>query len=452
MLRFNYNKKEALVYETGKVDFVEENTVKVKQEKLLNNCKKHEVTSYKDMLNILKLETFSKTEKYYYIFLSDGYLMAAVQEMNFDLEIKIFYKIENKGIEDAIKRYFDMTDESGRVVIGNHQNNFNFITAMPIMMSLFVASDLKFRKEIIYRKSKIKKKGKKGGNVKLRDIAAPHEEIKEPLRELNRILQAIYDKKNIDFQVAYKKNKNIVNNARPHTEYNYMFKVDLSDFFPSCKRQFVQKYLSIFFKNSPNRDIIEEDFLNLILDDKTDALFIGNPISGTIANAIINKPVKYIKNIVTNFDMGFTVYADDLTFSSHRFISEKFVETIFNLAFTRYEMNNFFSLNKDKSHGLSGERRQVTGVAINGNNEMTIPRKYYRMLRVKIHKLSIGETDINIKKLQGQFAHATMVDYSGKILRLIEDKKFKSTVKMYNLVSDEKIKELKERELLRGVK
>lgn len=443
MLRFNYDNKEALVYEDGTVQFIEDvNIIKaIKRDKLLENCQKHEVTSYKEVLNLIKLETFSKTEKFYYTFLTDGYLMIAVQEMNFDPYILTFYKPEHQGIEDAIKRYFDMEMETGRVFIGNHQNNFNFITAAPIVMSLFVGADLNFRNEDIYDMFKKKKKSK--GKVKYRDVYAPHEEIKEPLRELNRILQAIYDKKNADFQVAYKKGKNTVSNTRPHTENWYMFKVDIEDFFPSCKREFVQKYLALFFKNAANKEVIEEDFLNLILEKNNDALFIGNPISGTLANTIINKPVKYIKNIITQFDMEFTVYADDMTFSSDRFIAEKFVNTIFNLAFTRYDMLDFFKLNEDKSYGLSGARRRVTGVAINHRNEMTVPRKFYRMLRVKIHKLSIGETDINIQKLQGQLAYATMVDHSGKILKLVKD--FEPTVQMYNLVSDTKIKELEKR-------
>ena len=447
MLRFKYDNKEAIVYENGKIDFIDADSRSIQREKLLENCKKHEYNSYKEVLNVIKLETFSKTEKYYYVFLSDGYLMIAIKEMNFDPEIRIFYKIENKGIEDAIKRYFAMTDDSGRVIIGNHQNNFNFITAMPILMSLFVAAALKFRKEKIYKKFKKKKKVLKGKKPKFRDVSAPHAEIKEPLRELNKILQKIYDKKNIDFQVAYKRGKNTLDNAKPHTENQFMFKVDIEDFFPSCKREFVKKYLSIFFKNAPNREIVETDFLDLILDKKTDALFIGNPISGTLANTVINKPVLYIKNIIDTFNMEFTVYADDMTFSSERFISKKFVSNIFTIAFSKYNMRDFFKLNDGKSHGLSGERRRVTGVAINGLNQMTIPRKYYRMLRVKIHKLSIGETNINIKKLQGQFAHATMIDFSGKILRLV--KNFESTNAMYNLVSIRKLAELETRDLMR---
>ena len=443
MLRFEYNGQHAAVFEDGKVKLIDLNLGELDQDKLLENCNKKSVSTYRELLNKLKRETFSKTEKFYYLFLTDGYLMVAVQEMMFDMEIKAFYKIENDGIEQAIKKYFGLENNSGRVIIGNHQNHFNFITAAPILETLFVNADLEFRGEKVFNKFKIKKHSQKGQKTKLRDITAPHEEIKKPLKDLNKILQFVYDKRNEDFQVAYKKGKNIINNAQRHTEKQFMYKVDLSDFFPSCTREFVEKYVKMFFKNSPNKDVIQKDFLDIILDDKTDALFIGNPISGTLANAIISKPVQYIKNITNLYNMEFSVYADDMAFSSDRFISKDFVTAIFNLAFNRYGMIDNFELNADKSHGMSGSRRKITGVAINDSNKMTIPRDFYRTLRVKIHKLSLGEATFNMKKLQGQLAHATMVDHSGKILNLI--KKFEPTLKQYNLISDEKIQELENR-------
>jgi RNA-directed DNA polymerase len=444
VLRFNYEKKQAVVYEDGKVDFIDENFGELNQEKLLENCEKQKVDTYQQLLSKLKKETFSKTEKYYYLFLSENYFMAAVKEMMFDIKLTAFYKIENDGIANAIRKYFGIENNSGRVIIGTHQNHFNFITAAPILEILFVNADLEFRGEKVFNKFKIKKKIQKNKPLKFRSITAPHEEIKKPLKDFNKMLQYIYDKRNSDFQVAYKKGKNIINNAKKHVDKKFMYKVDLKDFFPSCKRIYVEKYLKMFFKNSPNKEVLQEEFLNIILDSDTDALFIGNPISGTLANVIISKPVQYIKNITNMYGMEFSVYADDMAFSSDRFISENFITALFNLAFNRYEMIDDFSLNTNKSYGMSASRRHVTGVTINHNNEMTINRRFYRNLRVKIHKLSLGEATFNLKKLQGQLAHATMVDYSGKILRLI--KNFEPVLKQYNLISNEKIQELENRE------
>ena len=182
-------------------------------------------------------------------------------------------------------------------------------------------------------------------------------------------------------------------------------------------------------------------FLDAILIN--DGLFIGSPISGTLANAIISKPAKYLKNITKQFGMGFSVYADDMTFSSDRFITEEFVMGMFNAAFTRYSLDSYFKINEKKSKGMSNQRRKVTGVSINDNDQVAVARPFYRNIRVKIHKLSLGDTSINQQKLRGQIAFASMVDETGKIAKLLE--KFEPTVKQYHLVSDDKMKELKER-------
>lgn len=445
MLRFNYEGKDAIVKVDGQVEFVDEGSIPIDEKILLEHCQQKEITSYTELLNIIRKETRSKTEKFYYTFYSDGYFMLAVKEMAFDTFVKAFYKPENEAIEDALKKYIGLEDESAKLIIGSHKNSFNFITANPILDLLFEDALLKYRGEPKYTKFKIKKKkdGKvpKGTKPAMRQITAPHDALKKPLKEVNKILQYVFDRTNDKFQVAYKKGKSTVDNTDPHKEYPYLFNIDLSDFFPSCTREFVKKYTKIFFKNAPNREVVEEAFLDIILDDETDALYIGNPISGTLANAIISKPVKYIKNITKGFDMGFTVYADDMSFSSNRYISEEFVNNIFNLAFMNYDMEDFFHINKKKSHGMSKQRRRITGISINESNQRAVPRKFYRNLRVKIHKLSIGELSINLQKLQGQISYAMMVDETGKVERLLE--KFESTVLLHKLVSVDKMAEIR---------
>jgi hypothetical protein len=299
---------------------------------------------------------------------------------------------------------------------------------------ILTAAAIRSRGEALYREFKIKSK-----NGKIRDIVAPHDEIKVELQRLNGVLQHVFDKINADFQVAYKKGKSIADNAEIHRNNKFVYNVDLKDFYPSCKKDLVDRYISFFFRNNFNGDVTKEIFLDIVL--KNGGLFIGSPISGTLANVIISKPVNYMKNIAKGFGMEFSVYADDMTFSSDRFISRKLVEGAFNVAFSKYNLDSYFKLNEKKFHGMSNNRRRVTGVTINHDDQPTVARGFYRDLRVKIHKLSLGETTgINIQKLRGRIAFASMVDESGKIYRLL--KKFDKTVAQFSLASDEKIAEL----------
>jgi hypothetical protein len=433
VMRFQYNNKTAVVLENGNVVF-QDKKVNISDEKLKENYIKFLTSSHKELLDVIEKETSSKTEKFFYCMLSDGHMLLAVSEMGSEIKAKSLYKAESKEFLDIVERLIGVKDGEGRVVIGNFQNNFNFLAPNTILRVMFSAASIRSKGEELFHKFKLKSK-----NGKIRDIIAPHEEIKEALQKLNSVFQYIFDKTNEDFQVAYKKGKSIVDNADIHKSNKFIFNVDLKDFYPSCKRDLVQKYVHFFFKNSPNGDVIENEFLNIILHD--DGLFIGSPISGTLANAIISKPVRYIKNIAKGFGMEFSVYADDMTFSSNRFISQKLVENVFNLAFTKYNLDGYFKLNAKKSHGMSNDKRRITGISINNSDEATVSRNYYRDLRVKIHKLSIGDTsNINIQKMRGKIAFALMVDESKKIQRLLG--KFLPTVKAHRLVSSEKIKEL----------
>lgn len=428
-MNFIYNKGRILVTDNGTMESVDEN-IKLNKPAVEANFMKYIVNSYRDVLRILKTLTYERLDRTYYTFLDDEYMFIATKTLgDTDIKAALLYKYENQEIKDVLFKIINPKNGNCRLIEGNVRNAFNFLTANPILETILVNADLKFRKEKVFNKFKIKSK-----NGKVREIIAPHEEIKEPLKRLNTILQKIFDQTNIDFQVAYKKGKNIKDNAAIHTTNKFIFNIDLKDFYPSCKRELVHKYIKLFFKNSANSEIVENEFLDIILDN--DALFIGSPISGTLANAIISKPVRYLKNITKNFDMEFSVYADDMTFSSQRFISEKFVENMFNLAFVRYNLDIYFKLNTKKSHGMSNHRRRITGVSVNDSDETTVSRKFYRILRLKLHKLLIGDATINLQKLRGQIAFATMVDESKKIAKLLV--KYEALVRQYNLVSMEK--------------
>jgi RNA-directed DNA polymerase len=275
---------------------------------------------------------------------------------------------------------------------------------------------------------------------KKRDIVAPCDEIKVPLQNLNVSLQNAFDKTNIDFQVAYKKGKSIVDNAKAHVGNKYMFKLDLHHFFPSCKRPLVEKKINFLFSGG-DKAAAQKRFLDIILKD--DALFIGSPISGTIANSIISKPVAFMKSMCAacSPQIAFTVYADDMTMSSEKFISDEFAMSVFRTAFMKYGMDEFFALNKDKSIGLSNEHRRVTGVSINGDDKMTCRRAMYERIRQELHELSCGrKAQHGIGQLRGQIAFALMVDESGKMRRLMA--KYGKVALANQLISKKRLREV----------
>lgn len=433
-MRFYYDNKLAFVDKAGKMNFRTTKDFAKKQKEFVKNIQQFHVDSYKKFLDLVERETQSKTEKIYYNMISENHLLLGVKEMDDEVYIKAYYEFENSALKELMLKILDVEEgKNGKALVATYSNHFNYIVSMRILDLLFTHTDVVQKGEKPFEQFKLKAK-----SGKLRDIIAPHDEIKAVLRELNVFLQNIYDKTNIDFQVAYKRGKSIKDNAAIHKDKEFIFNIDLKDFYPSCKRHLVKKYTGFFFKNAHNAEVIEKMFLDSILINN--GLFIGSPISGTLANAIISKPAKYLKNITKNFNMMFSVYADDMTFSSDRFISEEFIINIFNNAFTKYNLDSSFKINAKKSKGMSKQRRRITGVSINDSDQLAVSRQYYRNIRVKVHKLSHGDITVNQQKLRGQIAFACMVDDTGKMFKYLS--KFKDTVLKYHLVSEDKYSEM----------
>lgn len=407
------------------------------EEAILNNAFLKKCTNYQEFLDAVKYIRRYKFER----LLMSAYYDKIFYLFNFneneEMQPLISYTVEDDEYLELLKNMTgNYTEGKLRIMSSNISNSFSVILPEKILSLFFVDTELKIQNKPRYNVFYIKKK-----SGKLREIVAPDPSLKERLRDLNNLFQYLFDKKNEKFQVAYKKGKSIKDNALIHANNDYIFNIDLSDFFPSCKRELVRKYIQFLFYNCPNGEWNREYFLDIILKD--DGLYIGSPISGTLANRIIAAPVKYLKNICDGFGMGFSVYADDMTFSSDRYISETMINEIFSIAFTTYGLDGYFKMNPDKSHGKYGCNRSVTGVAINNKNQITAKRDYYMSIRAGVHQLSIGNPNVNIYKLRGEIAFYAMLDYSGKLYKYLN--KFLPTVQKYHLCSDETLEKLKSR-------
>lgn len=393
------------------------------------------ITDYRDMLSKFYADRRLRISKLYENFIVGDYLVVIRTVLRTQSRLFLVYKFENDAIKNVMITL--LGNRSHIKTVSSKMNHYNWIATTEAIEVMFAAAMLDNDGVIKFEKHQKRKK-----NGKVRIYYAPNEAIKKPLQKLNTVLQRAYDKKNADFQVAYKKGKSVYDNAVIHKDKKYVFNIDLKDFYPSCKRDIVRKYLTFLFRSTPLRDNAIDAFLDIITID--DGLFIGNPISGCLANTVLNGPVLYMRNMCKQHDMGFSVYADDMSFSSDRFISEKYVKEMFAEAFTVYGLDGYFHLNEEKSIGYTGCNRKVTGVSINNDNKVTVSRKYYRTLRTMIDHLAKGDLAVgNIRKLQGKLAYATMIDDSGKIYRYLM--KFEPTVRKYKLCSDEKLNAMKER-------
>lgn len=387
------------------------------------------IDNYNEFLDKLKEESSRRVSAVYEVSLDNDTIYLFKRSNGHDIvKFILKYHPENNQLLNLTKVILKLGgSKKSTYLLSSPDNNFNLIGPAEVLRVLYSYHNILAKGEIPFLKFKLTSK-----NGKVRDIIAPHDEIKSSLRQLNTIFQKVYDSRN-DIQVAYKKGNSVKTGAVMHKDNKYVFNMDLKDFYPSCKKELVEKYTNFLFKNAYNRDYIEKEFLNIILIDN--GLFIGSPISGTLANAILSKTIMYLNSMCKKHNVILSVYADDISFSSKKFIGEDFVMGMFNEAFIKYGLDSYFTINSKKSLGYSGSRRKITGLSINDNNQVTIPRKYYRELRVTLDKLHKGDNSIDIQRLRGKIAYALMVDDSGKVLNYL--KKFKDTVEQFSLYSGE---------------
>jgi RNA-directed DNA polymerase len=401
-------------------------------------------TSYKDFCSFAKSLRDAKVAHTYCIKYNRQYLVCFTMDTaGNEKDVEFAYEFENSEISQLFGEMFGKKDLSPKddtfntsvKIFCDEQNYYQFI-ANPDIMELALTVQMNAHDgKPLYKEFKLTCK-----NGKVRDIIAPNDDIKPILQNINKTLQKVYDGRNKDFQVAYKPKMSIKNNAEKHINNQYVFKLDLHDFFPSCKASYVEKYTAFLFKNSIGNEVLKREFFKAIMKD--DALYIGNPVSGTLANTIISSPVRYIKRICDKFGISFTVYADDMTFSSSKFLSKDFVIGIFSRAFTRYDMEKDFNLNEKKSFGVSKNNRSVTGVVINDDNKMTCHRYIYNDIRQTLHQLSYGdESHYSHQTLVGHIAFMMSIDTSGKLKNLVN--KYEATIKKYGLISDDNIAKIK---------
>ena len=257
--------------------------------------------------------------------------------------------------------------------------------------------------------------------------------LKESYKELNEYLYNKYGNTNDGIQIAYKKGKNIVDNALPHKDHKYVFKADISDFFPSCKKELVRKKIEYLFpKTQPNREKLINIFLDNLLVDG--GLCLGNPVSSTLANAIVAGAARYMYNMCAKSGIAFTQYSDDITMSSDRPIAKQFVLDIFNEAYTHCGIREYFNIKDKKLIGQVGQYRNVCGIAFDhtNNNKPTIRRGMWKEIRVKIHKLSLGQAQ-NMQKLKGQINFMKDVGQGQRVINYLN--KFPGLNERYNLIN-----------------
>jgi RNA-directed DNA polymerase len=202
---------------------------------------------------------------------------------------------------------------------------------------------------------------------------------------LNEVLKAVYTPS--QYVMGFTEGRSVVTNAAMHKGANYVFNIDLKDFFPSIEQPRVWKRLQLQPFNFPVP--VASAIAGLCsmketreMPDGTKKDFYvlpqGAPTSPIITNMICDKLDHRLGGLARRFGLNYTRYADDITFSSmHNVFQEN---SDFRKELVRIISDQRFVINDKKTRlQKRGSRQEVTGIII--SDRLNVSQKYVRDIR-----------------------------------------------------------------------
>lgn len=234
-----------------------------------------------------------------------------------------------------------------------------------------------------YRSYSIPKKS--GGT---RTICVPvSRKYKELLRYIGRLLNALYEP--TPCVMGFTQGRSVVDNARIHLGQKYVYNIDLRDFFPSITESRVRarlmakpyslhpdvaKTIAGLATNRVRKSSILEDNLVKVSYE----LPQGSPISPILTNMICERLDRRLEGLAKRFQLRYSRYADDITFSSMHYVYH--VGGEFDCELRRIIGLEGFVINEKKVRlQCLGSRQEVTGLIVGG--KVNVPQSYVRSLR-----------------------------------------------------------------------
>lgn len=260
--------------------------------------------------------------------------------------------------------------------------------------------------------------------TKYRNIAEPIQTLKKVLKEENKRLLLIYERKLKEYNIeeipqAYRKNKNVKTNAKIHKGNKYWYKFDFSKFYDSISLKSLEKILENIYEDFNDE---KEKYYDYFFNPKTKGLTQGSPTSGTLAGLLLIPFWIKLKNNLK--DVKITQYSDDLCISSNKKLDIKFLENLIKDILKKENIP--CKINKKKTKILTNQARKLTGVACNKDNEITLKRKDYRRYRAMFNALNksknkektLSNLGFTIDEFLGRLNFYLYIDTTNKIRKL----------------------------------
>lgn len=243
-----------------------------------------------------------------------------------------------------------------------------------------------------YNIRKQNKKNKKG-QLKVRIIEEPKEELKRVHSRIKNLLERLDLP---EYLHSGKKRRSYKTNADIHKDSNYLVNLDIASFYPSCTGKKVFDLFKDKLQTSPDIAFLLSNVCTV-----NGHLPTGSPVSQIIAFLVCFDMFEEIKEYAKKESIIFSVYVDDVTLSSDKEITKKQIVEVQKII----ERNNF-QLKKTKLKKFPQNKpKEVTGVVIH-NKKLCVPNKRKQRI-IELAKIKYP----NEKQLRSLFGRITEVQY-----------------------------------------
>ncbi len=231
-------------------------------------------------------------------------------------------------------------------------------------------------------------------------------EVQEPIHLRKKIhfrLQQLMMKiQTPEYLFSGKKGVSSIDNAKYHVSNSYMLATDIESFYTNCKKEHVFRLFRYQFKMSD-----DVAWLLANLTCYSDHIPTGSHLSQTLAYWTHSNLFNKISKEAKDRQMLFSLYVDDMTFSTNNPISKDFHLLIDN-KLKRAGLN----IKKKKTKYFSKKKyKTVTGPIIGPEKELLIPNKHYYeiMKMVGKHKQSGSITQKDTQRLLGKIGYVRQI-------------------------------------------
>lgn len=253
---------------------------------------------------------------------------------------------------------------------------------------------------------------------KPRLIEAPNKELKE----IQSLIKCYLQKCDFpEYVFSGVKKRCYIDNANLHVNSKFLFKADISAFFPNISRNTIYRFFKCDLKVSPDiakilTDLCTVDITNSINNNKEIDDFVrlkrirqfkhlctGSPVSPILSYLANKNMFDELNNIALKNNCIFSVYVDDIFFSSQKPISSVAQNKIIKVI-SKYGYN----ISKNKvTYYKQNEYKKVTGVIISPSNKLLVPNKLKKKI---VENFSKGRYKVNYKSMQGLLYSAKHIE------------------------------------------